>query len=153
MRFDNVVAFLEKLTGEIGIPGVDCTIHVGYDQVFRYCCGYQDLENCIPMQPHSLYYIYSATKVITCAAGSSAFRTRKMTSFLKMWENTCRHLKICLINRWIKTGIEVVKKCEKPLRILHLLNMTGGFSYNRKRPGYIGASAEYQSSGKHEAGC
>lgn len=146
MRFDNVVAFLEKLTGEIGIPGVDCTIHVGYDQVFRYCCGYQDLENCIPMQPHSLYYIYSATKVITCAAAAQLLERGKIL----LSEDVGKYLpafKNMSYKQVDQNGIEVVKKSEKPLRILHLLNMTGGFSYNRKRP----ATLELLRNTNHQA--
>lgn len=51
-----------------GIPGYDCAVYYQHEPVFRRRGGYSDREAKIPMSPDRLYYIYSATKVVTVTA-------------------------------------------------------------------------------------
>ena len=72
MNFKKLEEFLDHITSW-RIPGCDCTIHIGYDEVFRYQSGYADIENKIPMTPDRTYFLYSVGKVITCAAALQLF--------------------------------------------------------------------------------
>ena len=67
MEFKHLDAFLKRIT-ETTIPGADCAVYYHHEPVFRKCYGYADVEAKRPLTPDTMYYLYSASKVITCAA-------------------------------------------------------------------------------------
>ena len=67
LDFSRLTAFLDSLP-EIGIPGTDCIVVQNHQQIYRHRSGYADVKNKKPATPDTLYHIYSASKVVTCAA-------------------------------------------------------------------------------------
>ena len=60
--------FDEKIIGKKA-PGIDIAVIYKGEEVYRYTAGYADEEKKIPLTTDNLFDIYSASKVITCAAG------------------------------------------------------------------------------------
>lgn len=65
MHFTKMRAFQDRLTGW-RIPGNDCMIRVGHEDVYRYQSGYADMEKGRRMAGDELYFMWSASKPITC---------------------------------------------------------------------------------------
>ena len=59
--------YLDSL-GKEGIPGCDCVVYQNHQQVIRHIAGYADAERKKPLSPSNIYWLYSATKLITCTA-------------------------------------------------------------------------------------
>ena len=59
------------------IPGADCIIMYKQKVVYRHCTGWFDIENKIPDKKNALYYLYSATKPITCTAAMTLYEKGK----------------------------------------------------------------------------
>ena len=68
MSFDNLTRYLDSLAETYGMPSVDCKVTLGADAVYRHSAGFADFARQRPVTPDTLYYIYSATKVITMTA-------------------------------------------------------------------------------------
>ena len=54
--------FLDSMVGKY-YPGIDMCIYREHTPIFRYQAGYSDMENKIPVDPKSLYYLFSCFKV------------------------------------------------------------------------------------------
>ena len=67
MNFTALDAYLDSLL-DFGLPMYDCTVHVGYKEVYRRRGGYIDVQSRRRHEAGTLYYLYSATKPVTCAA-------------------------------------------------------------------------------------
>ena len=78
MAFDQLTAFLDSLKEQYGIPGYDIIITRGHETVYRHTGGHSDYEGCVPVNGSELYYIYSATKVITMTAAMQLIQAAKM---------------------------------------------------------------------------
>ena len=61
-------AFLQRRMEEDHIPGVDCSVFHHHKEIYRFRAGYADIDSGTPITEHTLYNIYSNTKVITCTA-------------------------------------------------------------------------------------
>ena len=70
--FKNLRVMLDGMVGKY-FPGVDMCIYREHKPIFRYQSGYSDTENKIPVDPKSLYYLFSCTKPITCTAALQLF--------------------------------------------------------------------------------
>lgn len=68
MPWNKLTHYLDSLSDAYGIPAVDCRITRGYEVVYRHAAGYADAGKTRPVSPADLYFLYSATKVVTVAA-------------------------------------------------------------------------------------
>ena len=62
-----LISFLNSLE-DYGIPGCDCIVYLNHKPVFRYMTGYADKEKTKPINEGTYFWIYSVTKLVTCAA-------------------------------------------------------------------------------------
>ena len=67
MEFSRLDDFLKKITDTI-VPGVDCSVYVHHKPVYRGCYGYADVAEKRPITTDTMYYLYSASKLLTCVA-------------------------------------------------------------------------------------
>lgn len=67
MNIENMDKLLETFV-ESGIPGCSVIVHKDHKEIYRGKAGYADIETQTPISYDNLFYIYSATKVITCTA-------------------------------------------------------------------------------------
>ena len=114
MNFERLRAFQDSLW-ERGIPGNDLAIYLDSKPVYRYFSGYQDIEAKIPINPNTLYKMFSMTKPVTCAAA------------LKLCEEGKFHLNDFV--DWYLPEFAGTK-----MRIVHLFTMAAGLDYNLESP-------------------
>ena len=67
MDFTLLDRYLDSLP-DSGLPMYDCAVHVGYKEIYRRQGGYIDVAGRVRHRPHTRYFMYSATKPVTCAA-------------------------------------------------------------------------------------
>ncbi len=113
------------------IPGFDCIIYKNGEEVFRHFGGYSDLENKIPMNGKERYYIYSASKPITCTAALQLYEKGlyKLDDDLGEYMSEFKDL-------YIKTE-NGLKKAENRIKIRDLFTMSAGFSYDLSTPNFM----------------
>jgi len=125
--FENTKAFCDSFL-EMGVPGFDFAVYKDGECVLRHMGGYSDRENKLPVRGDEIYYLYSCSKPITCAAA------------LQLWEKGLFALDDRLSDYMPEFGQMYVrteagiKKAEKPILIRHLFEMTAGFSYELDSP-------------------
>ena len=68
MNFAPLEALLETFRSDLALPGAEISLRVEHKELFRRAVGFADLESGVPLRGGELYYFYSATKPITCAA-------------------------------------------------------------------------------------
>lgn len=127
MDFSALSSLLDQIL-EAGIPGYDCAVFYRHEPVYRRCGGYADREARIPMRQDLLYYIYSATKVLT------------VTSILQLAERGALRLTDALADylpeyrSMAVAGSGGLTPAQKPITIRDLLCMTGGLGYELESP-------------------
>ncbi|MBR6766815.1 MAG: beta-lactamase family protein [Clostridia bacterium] len=128
MNFDRLTDFLEWLV-EWRIPGVDIMVDKDGETVYRHQAGYKNREKGIKMQGDELYQIYSATKVVTCAAALTLYEkgayllSDPVSNFIPEYA----HLTVDHVN---KNGIVVNEPARNVMTIRDLFCMTSGFTYD-----------------------
>lgn len=112
----------------MGIPGFDLIVYKDGECILRHMGGYADPENKIPIQGKEKYHIYSCSKLITCTAA------------MQLWEKGLFSLEDNLSNylpafkeMTVKTE-NGIRKAKKPIKILHLFQMTSGMNYDMHTP-------------------
>ncbi|MDD6159706.1 MAG: serine hydrolase [Oscillospiraceae bacterium] len=132
MEFCKLISVLDQLL-EAGIPGYDCAVFYRHEPVFRRFGGYSDRETAAPMRSDLLYYIYSATKVVT------------VTGALQLVEQGKLALEDCLedyLPEYRDMRVAAPKglvPARSPIRIRDLFCMTAGLSYDLKSPSLLAA--------------
>ncbi len=128
MDFQPLTNYLDSIP-LLGVPGSDCIVQQGYDVVYRHQVGCSDRENAIPMDGHERFFLYSASKIITCVAALQLFEQGKFlmsdplyTIFPEYRTMTIEHLQD---NMEKKTTM-----AQNPITIGQLFTMTAGFNYN-----------------------
>ena len=127
-RFDRLKDFIDTLPG-IGIPGVDCIVYEKHREVFRHSAGYADVAAKRPIEAGTLYYIYSATKIITCAAALQLYESGKFLMTDPLYEYLPEFR-----DAVVKKGSFVIQPVRNPIRIGNLFTMTAGLSYDLLAP-------------------
>jgi len=132
MDFRRLTEFLDELPGW-RIPGVDMMVAVDGETVYRHQAGWRDREKGIPMTGDELYWIYSASKVITCAAALTLYEQGRylLSDPVSEYIPEAKHL---AVRRVRPDGQTVVEPAREALTIRHLFTMTSGLDYDLGRP-------------------
>lgn len=140
MDFRRLTAFLDSLP-EWRIPGVDMMVAVDGETVFRHQAGWRDREKGLPMTGDELYWIYSASKVITCAAALTLYEQGKylMCDPISEYIPEMRNL---TVRRVRPDGQTVIEPAKDKLTMRHLFTMTSGLDYDLTRPEIISVVEE-----------
>ena len=124
MVTENLAKFIEKQ----GIPSSDVIIYHNHKEIFRYHCGFKDADRSIPLKGSELYFLYSATKVITCTAAMRLVEK----GIISIDDPVGKYLP-AYNNLFYKSGNEI-RKCQNTMKIRHLFAMRGGLSYDFGTP-------------------
>jgi len=125
--FDKLTRILDSFL-ETGIPGFDCMVLHNGSCIFRRMSGYSDAVARTPMNGTERYYIYSASKPITCTAALQLLDK----GALRLNDPLCMYMpEFSEMN--VRTA-DGVKKAERQITIRDLFCMTAGFSYNLSSP-------------------
>lgn len=132
MDFTDLKVFLDKIT-KWRIPGADCIVYYQNKPVFRYSAGFADVEKRRPVTAGNLYYLYSATKLITCAAALQLLEKGRYLLNDPVSEYLPEFAQMN-IRKVDESGHESIVKAKNPITIRELFSMTGGLSYDLDSP-------------------
>lgn len=137
MNFDKLTAYIDSLIQEYGIPAVDCKITKDHENVYRYMAGHADYEKGMPLTKDIIYRFFSGTKVITMIAVMQQIERGK----LGFYDEVRRYLpefgmmkvaddfQFDFPIKWPKAA-ERCHYAHNPIRIIDLMTMTAGMSYD-----------------------
>ena len=124
MNFSKLDAFMKKMP-ERGIPGCELSVTVDGKQVYRVGVGYADTEKTKPVSNSDLYWLYSATKVITCLGAMRLVEEGK----LNLDDPVSKYLPE-FGNVTVLRADGSVTPAENVMTIEHIFTMTGGLDYD-----------------------
>jgi CubicO group peptidase (beta-lactamase class C family) len=127
--FSSLKNYLDTILVREKVPGFDIRVLHKGNEVFSYHAGYNDKENGIPMKGTEHYYIYSASKVICCAAALHAFEEGKFLMGHPLWwyMPEFKDIKLKVKNA---DGTISYEKPKNEILIHDLFTMTAGFNYD-----------------------
>ncbi len=135
MEQAQLVRYLDSLE-KVGIPGCDCVVYQDHKPVFRHITGYADAGRQKPLSAANTYWIYSASKLITCTAVLQLVEKGyislddPVSAFLPEYQ--------CLK---VRKGAAAVP-AKVPLTIRHLMTMQSGLNYNLNAPAIVNVLRE-----------
>lgn len=128
MFTDQLDRFLEEMPLR-GIPGCDLSVTRNGQEVYRRAVGYSDAEMKRPVDHDTLWWIFSASKIITCTAAMRLVEegrlnlTDKVSDYLPAFGTLT-----------VRQADGTIVPATEPLRIIHLFTMTGGMDYDLYAP-------------------
>lgn len=134
MNFAKLNEFMEAMPAR-GIPACEIAVTKDGKTVYRKCVGYSDAAGTKPVTENDLYWIFSATKVITCIAAMRLVEAGKLrlndpvSKYIPAYES----LKIQQ-----KDG--TVIPARNTMTVEHLFTMSSGMTYDLKTPSILGAT-------------
>ncbi len=132
MNFKELEAFLDSIV-QWRIPGADCAIYYKNRPVFRYSAGYADIKSKKPISADNLYNLYSASKVITCAAALQLFENGKFLMTDPLWEYLPEFREM-YIKKVLDNGNVELVKAQNSITVRDLFTMTAGLTYELNTP-------------------
>ncbi len=128
MDFTKVEKFLDGLVGTL-VPSNDIIIMQDHKVLHRHFCGYSDYEERIPLTGDELYFMYSATKPLTCAAAMILYDRGLFSLDDPLYEYLPEFRDMAVTF----TDIDGKKKnrpAKTQITVRHLFSMTAGLDYN-----------------------
>lgn len=125
-NFEKLTEYLESLNEKYGVPSCDVVIYHKHKPIYRHMCGHSDAERTVPVSDRDMYWIYSATKVITCTAVMQLIEKGK----IGLHDNLDKYLPEFENMNVLDNGI--VRPAKRKIRIIDLLTMQSGLTYNFK---------------------
>ncbi len=141
MNFDLMKAFQDRLTGW-RIPGNDCMIRVGHEDVYRYQSGYADLETGRKMAGDELYFMWSASKPITCTLALRLYERGLYLLNDPLYEYLPEFRDMQVRDK-DADGNTILRPAKNPILVKHLFGMAAGFTYDFGSPSVKAAREAY----------
>ena len=127
MDFTPIIHYIETvLRAQKQVPGCDLKIMRNHETLFRYRSGSSDYAGTIPVNGKELYFMYSCTKPITCAAALQLVEQGKLELDAPVSRYLPEYGKAFLM----KEGKAV--PVSRPITVRHLFTMSAGMTYNRE---------------------
>ncbi len=127
MHFEKLERLIDTMP-QRGIPACDLKVTLDGETVFRRMAGYSDVAGTRPVSENDLYWIFSATKPITCTAGMRLIEDGK----LSLDDPVSKYLPE-FAHLTVKTADGIVP-CQTPMTVRHLFTMHGGMNYDLQHP-------------------
>lgn len=127
MNRKKLTEFLDSLEKR-GIPANDCAVYYRHRPVYRHMTGYADVGRTVPLSERNTYWLYSASKLITCTAmmqlveKGAAGLDDPVSDYLPEYGRLS-----------VRTGAGIEPARHIPT-IRHLLSMQSGMNYNLETP-------------------
>lgn len=127
MKDSKLTYYLDSLQS-YGIPGCSCMVYHHHEPIYHHTAGYTDTEKTKPTELDTTYWLYSATKLVTCTAVMQLvergliFLDDPVDKYLPEYGNLMvKH----------ETG---TKPAQNRMTIRHLMSMQSGLNYNINTP-------------------
>ncbi len=125
MDFSPISDYIESFfRTEKGVHACEIEIRRSHETLFRYRTGYFDAADTVPLQGDELYFLYSCSKPMTCAAALQLVEAGK----LGLDDPVSRYLPE-FANPYLLKDDQPVP-ATKVMTIRHLFTMTAGLDYN-----------------------
>ena len=124
MNFSKLDAFMQKMP-ERGIPDCELAVTVDGKQVYRTSVGFADAKKTKPASDKDLYWLYSATKVITCLGAMRLVEEGK----LNLDDPVSKYLPE-YGTLTVKEKDGSIHPAENVMTVEHLFTMRGGLDYD-----------------------
>lgn len=117
----NLTSLLDAVQAEYKLPGYDCAVWQHGTEIYRHMKGVADIETGHPITEHTLYNIYSNTKVITCVAALQLYEQGKflLEDELSLYFPEFANMKV-------RTPEGETVDAKHPITIRDLFRMTAG---------------------------
>lgn len=129
MRFDSLDKYVDSLS-LAGIPACELIITHKGTPVYHKCAGYSDSKGTVKASERDLYWLFSATKVVTCIAAIRLVEEGKISLDDPVSKYIPEYADIT-----VKSEGGVITPAKEPMRIVHLFTMTGGMTYDKDPEG------------------
>ena len=123
MSQDKLISFLDSLA-KLGIPGCDCLVWHNHKPVFRYMTGYADKNRTKPITGETYYWIYSVSKLVTCAAVMQLVENGNLSLDDPVYKYLSEYKEMKIK---VNSGL---RPANNYITIRHLLSMQSGMNYN-----------------------
>lgn len=144
MNFDKVIQLMDDSMKSHHVPFSDIAIVHKGKIIFRYMNGACDDERKVAVKGDELYFLYSATKPITCTAALQLLEKGKIRLEDKLADYIPE-----FGNMWVKTG-DSLKKARNDISIRNLFTMTSGLNYNLRSESIREQRCQNENSGTLE---
>ena len=124
MAFDRLAERIGEETRKIGIPAWGVVVYKEHRELFRHVSGHRDYEGREPLTDDTVFWLYSLTKVATCAAAMQLVER----GALSLQDEVSRWLP-AFANMRVRDG-SAVRPARAPLRVIDLITMRGGLDYS-----------------------
>lgn len=124
MNFEEVKILMDQAVAEHDVPGSDIAVTYNGEIVYRYMNGTIDDEKVLPVKGDELYFLYSATKPITCTAALQLYEKGKIRLEDKLSDYIPEYK-----DMWVKTA-DGLQKAQNPITLKNLFTMSSGLNYN-----------------------
>lgn len=137
MDFRKLTEYLDSLEDTYGIPACDCKIMKDHREIYRHLSGWADYERHVPLGEAAVYRLFSATKLVTVTAvlqqieRGSLHLYDELAKYLPEYEvmKVVNNFSPEVFRRW-PTGEDPCHYAHRPIRIIDLMTMTAGLSYD-----------------------
>ena len=126
MNFEKLDTFMNEMP-QRGVPGCELAVTKDGELIYRKCVGYADVEKTRPTSEQDLYWIFSATKVITCIAAMRLVEEGR----LRLDDPVAKYLPEYGSMRILQKDKTTVP-AQNVMTVEHLFTMTGGMTYDLK---------------------
>lgn len=128
MDFKEVDSFLDGLIGKL-VPSNDLIVMRDHKLLHRHICGYSDYEENIALTGDEMYFMYSASKPVTCAAAMILYERGLFSLDDPLYEYLpeFRDMSVTFTDT---DGKKKNRPAKTHITIRHLFSMTAGFDYN-----------------------
>lgn len=127
--------FLDSLP-DIGVPGWEILIHHNGKEVYTRYGGFADVESGKYIAPDMRYYLYSASKVVTCTAALMLMESGAISLDDKLGDYMPEFANMQV------AADGSISECDTPILIRHLFTMTAGLTYDMGTPAMDKARTE-----------
>ena len=124
MGLETVIESIEKIAGDIGVPAWGIVIRQEHRELCRHTEGFADHKGVTPFTDRHVCWLYSLTKLATCA---SAMRLVELGK-LRLEDKVADYLPAFAKPQVLENG--VLRPAKRELTVLDLLTMRGGYDYD-----------------------
>ena len=130
MNFQLMTDLLDRMAGKY-YHGIDMCIYKNGKEVYRKQAGVGEVETGKPVDPDAMYYLFSCSKVMTCAAALQLYEK----GYYLLEDPISEYLpefKDVTVNRY-RNNRQLINStpAHGPITIKHLFSMTSGINYER----------------------
>jgi len=135
MNFEPLTRFMDYMSRE-RTPGNAIMVYLGGKCVYRYACGYAELESKTPLTGEEFFNLYSCSKITTVTAGLQLLEKGRFLLTDPLYEYIPEFREM-----YVKTPGGELVRAKNPITIRDLFCMSAGFSYDLNSPGFQKARA------------